>query len=170
VDQTRLGRGADVGVTALAPIHLDWGYGLHRHFWRDPFRAPQEKTTMPDNTIQLNQVGKKLPKEVEPQSGDVVIKSKDTNPPGLPTITRAFCFEHITDPSTHVHPNPPPAPPPNPPYRRDPFLLELGNVELGSKVQLISLSDDPSATFDNGNDFELAFTGYDSNARSGTVL
>jgi hypothetical protein len=119
--------------------------------------------------IQMNQVGGKKLREQVDQTGDVVIKSKDANPPQNPQIVRAFCFDHITDPSTHVRPQPPP-PQPNPPPRRDPFLLELGNIELGSKIQLISLSDNPAANFDKGEVFELQFTGYDANTRRGTVL
>jgi len=120
-------------------------------------------------SIQMNHVGKKLAAELPQQTGDVVIKSKDATPPVAPQVLRAFCFDHITDPSTSVVPTPPP-PQPNPAPRRDPFLLELGNIELGSKVQIISLSDNPSANFDGGEVFELQFTGYDTNARRGTVL
>ncbi len=121
------------------------------------------------NPIQMNQVGNKIPKAADPKPGDVLVPTQDANPPQRPSVNRAFCFDHITNPDTHVVPQPPP-PAPNPPPRRDPFLLELGNIELGSRVQLISLSDDPAASFDKGNVFELAFTGYDANARTGTVL
>ena len=72
------------------------------------------------NPIQLNQTGKKLKQEApEPASGEIVTKTNDPNPPQTPSITRAFCFDHITDPSTHVHPNPPPTPPAIPAPRRD---------------------------------------------------
>src|SRR5688572_24451522 len=120
------------------------------------------------NPIQIQSSTRKNQTEAPAQqTGDVVVKSKDTTPPAAPTVMRAFCFDHITDPSTHVVPTPPP-PTPNPAPHRDPFLLELGNIELGSKIQLISLSDNPSADFDNGEVYELGFTGYDSNARTGT--
>lgn len=120
--------------------------------------------------IQMQRVGTPKLRDVsQTQTGDVVQKSKDTNPPQNPTVHRAFCFDHITDPTTHVVPTPPP-PVPNPPPRRDPFLMELGNIELGSKIQIISLSDNPAANFKDGAVFELEFTGYDANARRGTVL
>src|SRR4051812_36746545 len=98
------------------------------------------------SAIQMNKCTDKITAGQADQTGDVAIRTTDKNAPQDPQIVRAFCFDHITDPSTHVVPTPPP-PAPKPPPRRDPFLLELGNIELGSKVQLISLSDDPDASF-----------------------
>lgn len=56
------------------------------------------------------------------------------------------------------------------PAGRDPVYLELRNVELGSTLQLINLSKDPSANFERKNDVtELTQTGRNVERREGAV-
>lgn len=107
----------------------------------------------------------------QPAQGDVSLdhKSDDATPAPTPQLLRAIAFDVARDGST-VIPDPPPPPTPQaPPARRDPVLLELGAIELNAKIQFISLSDDPSATFDAGDVYELPITGYDEDNRTATV-
>lgn len=94
-------------------------------------------------------------------------KSDDVTPAPTPVLRRAIAFDIAKDGSTVV-PTPPPASNPRP-ARLDPVLIELGSIELNAKLQFISLSDDPAATFDSGKVYELPITGYDENGRIATV-
>lgn len=98
-------------------------------------------------------------------------KSGDVTSPPTPTVQRAWAFELAADGTTLV----PPPPPPQPgvaPVRRDPLVIELGNIEIGVRIELISLSDNPAAKFDadhKGEIFELPMTGYDVGGRTATI-
>lgn len=88
-----------------------------------------------------------------------------TNPPA-PQVLRAWAFELAADGSQLVPP--PPAGQPG----RDPLVIELGNVEVGTRVEVVSLSDNPAAEFDagcRGEIFELPLTGYDVANRRATI-
>jgi hypothetical protein len=93
-------------------------------------------------------------------------KSDDKTEPPTPILIRAIAFDKAPEGTI---PTPQPAPTPSAP-RRDPVLIELGNIELGATVQIVSLSDNPEASFKNGDVFELDLTGYDKSSRQGTVI
>ncbi len=90
----------------------------------------------------------------------------DVTSPAKPVVNRAWAFELAAD-GTSVVP-PPPAGAPG----RDPLVIELGDIEIGTRIELISLSDNPAAEFDKKccNDiFELPLTGYDVGNRTATI-
>lgn len=121
------------------------------------------------NQVGITLVRQDATQDANATQGKVVdtCKSEDTTPAPTPQLRRAIAFDIAKDGSTVV-PNPPP--PSNPPIpRRDPVLIELGNIELNAKLQFISLSDDPAATFDSGKVYELPITGYDENNRIATI-
>jgi hypothetical protein len=93
-------------------------------------------------------------------------KSDDKTEPPTPVLIRAVAFDKAPEGTI---PTPQPAPAPSAP-RRDPVLIELGNIELGATVQIVSLSDNPEASFKNGDVFELDLTGYDKSSRHGTII
>lgn len=111
------------------------------------------------------------PTTQQPTQGCTVdsCRSNDVTKPPTPQLLRAICFD-IAKPDAQIVPTPPPAN--NWSTRpRDPVLMELGNIEIGSKIQFISLTDKPDASFDDAKDVrELDFTGYDVGARRGTVV
>lgn len=93
-------------------------------------------------------------------------KANDVTTPPKPTVARAWAFELAAD-GTMVVP-PPPANQPG----RDPLVIELGQIEVGTRIELISLSDNPKAEFDAkhaGEVFELPLTGYDVANRTATI-
>jgi hypothetical protein len=93
-------------------------------------------------------------------------KPGDTTTPPSPVVNRAWAFELAADGSMIV---PPPAP--NAPGR-DPLVIELGQIEVGTRIELISLSDNPKAEFDathKAEIFELPLTGYDVAGRTATI-
>ncbi|MDP2343146.1 MAG: hypothetical protein Q8O67_19470 [Deltaproteobacteria bacterium] len=93
-------------------------------------------------------------------------KPGDVTTPPAPAVNRAWAFELAADGSMIV---PPPAP--NAPGR-DPLVIELGQIEVGTRIELISLSDNPKAEFDAAHKaeiFELPLTGYDVAGRTATI-
>jgi hypothetical protein len=93
-------------------------------------------------------------------------KPGDVTSPATPQLIRAWAFELTADGSSAV-----PPPPPNTPGR-DPLVIELGQLEIGTRVELISLSDNPQAEFTStckSDIFELPLTGYDVGNRRGTI-
>lgn len=98
-------------------------------------------------------------------------KSGDVTTPPAPQVLRAWAFELAADGSGIVPPPPPPSPG-VPPVRRDPLVIELGQIEVGTRIELISLSDNPKAEFDathKAEIFELPLTGYDVAGRTATI-
>lgn len=98
-------------------------------------------------------------------------KTGDVTTPPKPVVQRAWAFELAADGSGIVPPPPPPAP--GQPVRgRDPLVIELAQIEVGTRIELISLSDNPKAEFDDKHKaeiFELPLTGYDVGARTATI-
>ena len=97
------------------------------------------------------------------QTGDK--KSGDVTSPQKPQVLRAWAFELAADGTTV-------APPPANAHRRDPVVIELGQIEVGTRIEVISLSDNPQAEFSElckGEVFELPLTGYDVGNRRGSV-
>ena len=93
-------------------------------------------------------------------------KPGDVTSPATPEVHRAWAFELAADGTTAVPP--PPAGRPG----RDPLVIELGSIEVGTRIELISLSDNPKADFDEkhkGEIFELPMTGYDVGNRTATI-
>lgn len=91
----------------------------------------------------------------------------DVTTPPAPQVLRAWAFELAAD-GSQLAPPPPPAGQPG----RDPLVIELGNIEVGTRVEVISLSDNPAAEFDagcKGEIFELPLTGYDVANRRATI-
>ena len=94
-------------------------------------------------------------------------KSGDVTSPATPQLRRAWAFEMTADGSALA-----PPPPPRGQPGRDPLVIELGNIEVGTRIELISLSDNPKAEFDATcakEIFELPLTGYDVNGRIATI-
>lgn len=91
----------------------------------------------------------------------------DVTSPATPQLHRAWAFELAADGSVLAPPPPPPGQP-----GRDPLVIELGNIEVGTRIELISLSDNPKAEFDSKSKdaiFELPLTGYDVAGRRATI-
>lgn len=96
-------------------------------------------------------------------------KSGDVTTPPSPQVLRAWAFELAADNATIIQPPPPPN---TTPVRRDPLVIELGQIEVGTRIELISLSDNPKAEFDathKAEIFELPLTGYDVANRRATI-
>jgi len=94
-------------------------------------------------------------------------KVGDVTSPPTPSLARAWAFELAADGSV-LAPPPPPAGQPG----RDPLVIELGNIEVGTRIELLSLSDNPKAEFDAKHKdeiFELPLTGYDVAGRKATI-
>jgi hypothetical protein len=94
-------------------------------------------------------------------------KPGDSTSPPKPELHRAWAFELAADGSV-LAPPPPPAGQPG----RDPLVIELGQIEVGTRIELISLSDNPAAEFCEkckGEIFELPLTGYDVGNRRATI-
>jgi len=94
----------------------------------------------------------------KPQLGDV------TGPP-TPQVRQAICFDHAKDDATvfnnagTVRPG-----------GRDPAYFEFGNVEIGTKIQMINISKDPDVTFgEKKKVVELDFTGRDVHNRQAAI-
>jgi hypothetical protein len=94
-------------------------------------------------------------------------KPGDVTSPATPVLLRAWAFELAADGSTLAPPPPPPGQP-----GRDPLVIELGKIEIGTRIELISLSDNPAAEFSatcKDEIFELPLTGYDVGNRQATI-
>lgn len=96
-------------------------------------------------------------------------KSTDSTPAPTPSLRRAFCFD-LAKKDAQIVPQPPPSNTGWSPRPRDPVLIELGEIEIGSHLELISLTDQPDATFESDCVRRLDFTGYDVGNRIGTVV
>lgn len=96
-------------------------------------------------------------------------RSTDATPAPTPSLRRALCFD-LGRADAQIVPQPPPSNTGWSQRPRDPVLLELGNIEIGSHLEFISLSDDPEATFESNCVRRLDFTGYDVGNRIGTVV
>jgi hypothetical protein len=93
-------------------------------------------------------------------------KPSDVTSPATPELRRAWAFELAADGSNLVPP--PPAGRPG----KDPLVIELGEIEVGTRIELISLSDNPAAEFTDtckGEIFELPLSGYNVQQRVGTI-
>ncbi len=94
-------------------------------------------------------------------------KSGDVTSPATPTLGRAWAFELTADGSV-IAPPPPPRGQPG----RDPLVIELGQIEVGTRIELISLSDNPKAEFDADHKaeiFALPLSGYNVAGRTATI-
>jgi hypothetical protein len=128
--------------------------------------AANQENDMTTTTMQRPYVGKQaidFATVRESKRGDV------TTPPKL-VIERAAAFELMAKDSTIVPPPPNPAPPRQ--AGRDPIYLALGSYELGARIEVVSLSDNPAADFNESckNEiFELPLTGRDVAGRRAIV-
>jgi hypothetical protein len=95
-------------------------------------------------------------------------KSGDLEPAPTPQIALSWAFDRAAEGAIFVANSAPstrPAPAP-----RDPVYIELRNVELGTTFQLINLSKNPAANFDNKEDVvKIAPTGRDVPARTASI-
>lgn len=96
-------------------------------------------------------------------------KSTDATPAPTPALRRAMCFD-LGKADAQIIPQPPPSNTGWSQRPRDPVLIELSNIEIGSHLEFISLSDNPEATFESNCVRRLDFTGYDVGNRIGTVV
>lgn len=92
---------------------------------------------------------------------------QDVTPPATPKILRSMAFDRAAaDASISTRSS-------NASGRssgtRDPLYIELGNVELGTRIELINLSANPAANFDKNNTITLELTGRDVTNRVGAV-
>lgn len=95
----------------------------------------------------------------------------DVTAPPTPQVQRALTFERAANDAT-FRPNPPPSSPGRTVPPRDPAYIELANVEVGTKLQIINLSGKPNAAWGNKDDvIELPLTGRDvQNRQAGVYL
>lgn len=86
----------------------------------------------------------------------------DNTAPPQPQVIRSIAFERASEDATllrNVGGN-------NRPAGRDPAYFELGNVEVGTKIQFINMSAKPDADWETKRDvLELTMTGRDVNNR-----
>jgi hypothetical protein len=91
----------------------------------------------------------------------------DTTAPPQPQIVSSQAFVRGSDEASVIR-NPPTVP--RPTRGRDPAYIELNNVEVGTKIQLINLSGKPDADWGNKDDIvELTLTGRDVNNRQASI-
>lgn len=119
----------------------------------------------------VNELGTKL----DPKAKQAIINflngcerhdKSDMEPAPTPQIVNARAFERAAEGATFT----PNRTATTRPRGRDPVYLELRNVELGSSLQVINLSADPSANFEKKNDvIELKLTGRHIERREGSV-
>jgi hypothetical protein len=105
-----------------------------------------------------------MPKVGGPKQVDSCGPKDNTSPP-KPNILRSMAFDRAKDTAT-VHNqrgNRPGA------ATRDPAYIELGNVEVGTKMELVNLSANPGATFDKKNTITLEVTGRDAKERTASL-
>jgi hypothetical protein len=96
-------------------------------------------------------------------------KTNDTSWPPKLTVELSMAFEKMANNATPVPPTPPT---PTPQRGRDPVYLVLGNYEVGTRVEVVSLSDHPDADFSAKSKdkiFELPLTGRDVTGRRASI-
>jgi len=95
-------------------------------------------------------------------------RSGDLEPAPTPQIAISWAFDRSVDGAT-FQPNAQPNNRPNP-GPRDPVYVELRNVEIGTTFQIINLSKNPGASFDDKADVvKLDPTGRDVQNRSASI-
>jgi hypothetical protein len=95
-------------------------------------------------------------------------KTGDMEGPPAPRILSSMAFERATE-GARVVANPQPRPA-NAVRNPDPLYLELDNVEMGTKFEIINLSKNPGATFDNKTDLQtVEITGRDVQNRRASI-
>jgi hypothetical protein len=101
-----------------------------------------------------------------PTTGIRPTTARDTTPPPTPTITMCIAFDKAkagssvrTDNQTNGVSVAP----------RDPFYMELGNVEVGTRLEIVNLSAKAHASFKGGDKVSLELTGRDVQNRQGAV-
>lgn len=91
---------------------------------------------------------------------------KDTTAPAKPEIVTSMAFDRAKEGSSIGHRGG------NSGFSagtRDPVYIELGNVELGTQIEIINLSANPHAAFDKESTIKLELTGRDPAQRRGSV-
>jgi len=106
-----------------------------------------------------------MPKVGSPTQVDVC-KPKDETAPPQPQVVTSMAFDKAKD-GARMQSNRGTGG--RSAGRRDPVYIELKNVEIGTKIQLINLSANPAAKFDKDSIIELEFTGRDAQARTGAI-
>lgn len=108
-----------------------------------------------------------MPKIQGPSQTAGVCGPRDATPPAKPQIITTMAFDRAKEgaslgnrgtPSSGFSAG-----------TRDPVYIELGNVELGSHIELINLSANPHASFDKESTIKLELTGRDPASRRGSV-
>ncbi|MBX7096888.1 MAG: hypothetical protein K1X89_04165 [Myxococcaceae bacterium] len=100
-----------------------------------------------------------MPKNVQGPGQVSGVTSRDISPPPTPQVQVSIAFERAAKDAT-FRPNPPPIT--QRPGGRDPVYLELSNVEVGTTIQLLNLSANPGASWNDAKAVvELPLTGRD---------
>ncbi|MBI1945741.1 MAG: hypothetical protein HYS27_08595 [Deltaproteobacteria bacterium] len=126
-------------------------------------------STQATNPMQATLVQRDPNRTVQQGSAVEGCKSTDATPAPTPGLRRAMCFD-LGKSDAQIVPQPPPSNTGWSQRPRDPVLLELSNIEIGSHLEFISLSDNPEATFESDCVRRLDLTGYDVGNRIGTVV
>jgi hypothetical protein len=92
---------------------------------------------------------------------------KDRTTPPKPGIVRSMAFDRAKAGSRMGNTGSPGG---RSAGTRDPVYIELNNVEIGTKIQLINLSANPAGKFDKKNTIDLELTGRDPKARTGAIF
>jgi hypothetical protein len=90
----------------------------------------------------------------------------DKTAPPTPGIVRSMAFDKAKDGST-VHTRDRSGG--RAPGTRDPAYIELNNVEIGTHIELINLSANPGAEFDDKDTIKLELTGRDPKSRTASI-
>lgn len=106
-----------------------------------------------------------MPKVSGPKQADVC-GPKDNVPPPKPGIVRSMAFDKAADGARMRRVSSAGA---RSAGTRDPVYIELNNVELGTKIQMVNLSANPEGKFDKDSTIELELTGRDPKARTAAV-
>jgi hypothetical protein len=96
-------------------------------------------------------------------------KAHDSNWPPKLSVEVSVAFEKMAD---NANPVPPAPPTPNPVRGRDPVYLVLGNHEIGTRIEVVSLSDNPEADFNascKNEIFSLPLAGRDVPGRRASI-
>lgn len=102
-----------------------------------------------------------------PSQARNVCGPKDTTAPPTPQVRILWAFDRAKD-DAQVVANSPPATSLRP--VRDPAYIELANVQVGTKIQILNLSQNPAAQWnDDTSVVELQLTGRDVRKRQASL-
>lgn len=83
---------------------------------------------------------------IKPTTGPTCCSLEDVTPPMTPAVRLAIASEGVAKKGSQFRTHNPPRPTT---ARRDPIYLELGNHEVGTRYEVVNLSNHPASSFDD---------------------